>query len=119
MFHNSSKYEYHFIIKELAEKFERQFEYLGENTEKYITYSEPIKKKLENNKTISYKIKFIHSFRFISSSISSLVDNLSEGLHNYKCTDCKSCLEYISNEDELSMFNCLKCSKNYEKHFNE
>ena len=36
----------------------------------------------------SYKIKLIHSFRFMSRSLSSLVDNLSEGLHNDKCTDC-------------------------------
>ena len=31
---NGSAYGYHFIIKELAEKFEGQFECLGENTEK-------------------------------------------------------------------------------------
>ena len=40
---------------------------------------------------ISYKIKFIDSFRFMSSSLSSLVNNLSEGHHSDKCTDCKSC----------------------------
>ena len=34
--HNGSKYDYHFIIKELAEEFKGQFECLGENTEKYI-----------------------------------------------------------------------------------
>ena len=45
-FHNSSTYDYHFIIKELAEEFEGQFECLGENTEKYITFSVPIKKEL-------------------------------------------------------------------------
>ena len=28
----------------------------------------------------------------MSSSLSSLIDKLSEGLHNYKCTNCKSCL---------------------------
>ena len=33
-FHNGSTYDYHFIIKELAKQFEREFEYLGENTEK-------------------------------------------------------------------------------------
>ena len=43
--HNGSKYDYHFIIKELAEEFKGQFECLGENTEKYITFSVPIKKK--------------------------------------------------------------------------
>ena len=40
--HNGSKYDYHFIIKKLAEEFEEQFECLGENTEKYITFSVPI-----------------------------------------------------------------------------
>ena len=31
MFHNSSTYDYYFIIKKLAEKFEEQFECLGGN----------------------------------------------------------------------------------------
>ena len=38
----------------------------------------PIKKELDNNKTITYKLKFIDSFGFMSTSLSSLVDNLSE-----------------------------------------
>ena len=37
VFHNGSKYDYHFIIKELANEFEGKFECLGENTEKYKT----------------------------------------------------------------------------------
>ena len=44
--HNDSTYDYHFIIKEPAEKFEGEFECLGENTEKYITFSVPIKNKI-------------------------------------------------------------------------
>ena len=32
------------MIKELAEEFEGEFECLGENTEKYITFPVPIKK---------------------------------------------------------------------------
>ena len=43
--HNGSNYDYHFIIRELAEEFKGQFECLGENSEKYITFSVPIKKK--------------------------------------------------------------------------
>ena len=34
MFHNGCNYNYHFIIKELAEEFKKQFTCLGENTEK-------------------------------------------------------------------------------------
>ena len=34
VFHNGSTYDYHFIIKELLEEFEEEFECLGENTEK-------------------------------------------------------------------------------------
>ena len=88
-FHNGSTYDYHFIIKELVKEFEGNFDCLGENTEKYITFSVPLKKKIENkNLEITYKIKFIDSFRFMSSSLSKLVDNLSDGIHNNKCFNC-------------------------------
>ena len=38
VFGNGSNDHYHFIIKELVKEFENQFTYLGENTEKYITF---------------------------------------------------------------------------------
>ena len=80
----------------------------------------PIKKELDNGKKSVYQVKFIDSFRFMSGSLSNLVDNFSDRLHNIKCTGCKSCLEYISiEEDELLIFNCLKCSKYHKKHFNK
>ena len=55
--HNGSRYDYHFIIKELAEEFKGQFECLGENKEKYITFSVPIKKENKDGKIITYKLK--------------------------------------------------------------
>ena len=110
---------HHFIIKELAENFEGQFECLGGNKKKYISFPVLIKKELENNKTIAYTIKFTDNVRFMSSLLSSPANNLAEGLHNDKCTDYKFYLEYISTKDELLIFNCPKCSKNHLKHFNE
>ena len=84
---------------------------LGENTEKYITFSVPIKKQLDNGETVTYKLKFIDSFRFMSTSLSIPVNNLSEGLHNDKCIDCKSYLEYMSIKDDQLILRCFKCKK--------
>ena len=46
------------------------------------------------------------------SSLSCLVDNLSEGPHHNKCKDCKPRLEYIQIKDNQLIYNCLKYSKN-------
>ena len=120
VFHNGSTYGYHFIIKELVKDFKGNFECLGENTEKYITFSLPIKKKIENKDLeITYKIKFIDSYRFISSSLSKLVDNLSEGIHNNKCVDCNSCLDYIKIKNEKLLLKCFNCNNYYKKKFNK
>ena len=43
-FHNGSNYDYHFTMPELAEEFERQFTFLGENTVKYIAFTVLIEK---------------------------------------------------------------------------
>ena len=118
VFHNGSTYDYRFIIKELVKEFEGNFECLGENTEKYTMFSAPLKKKINNkNKTleIKYKIKFIDSYRFMSTSLSKLVDNLSEGLHNNKCVNCKFCLDYMRTKNEKLIFKCFNCKQNYEK----
>ena len=53
VFHNGSTYDYHFIINQLAKEFDGQFACLRENTEKYITFSVPVKKELDNGKTIT------------------------------------------------------------------
>ena len=122
VFFNGSTYDYHFIIKESVKEFDGNFECLGENTEKYITFSVPLKTEIKNkNKIIevTYKIKFIDSFRFMSSSLSKLVDNLSEGLHNNKCLDCESSLDYIKTKNEKLILKCFNCKTYYEKDFNK
>ena len=120
IFHNGSTYDYHFIIKELAKEFEGNFECLGENTEKYITFSVPIKKKIDNkNINITYKIKFIDSFRFMATSLSKLVDNLTDNVHNDKCIKYKSNLCFVRSINEKLIFKCIDCEKEHEKIFNK
>ena len=127
--HNGSTYDYHFIIKELVKESKGNFDCFGEKTEKYITFSVLLKKKIQNkNIEITYKINFIDSFRFISSSLSKLVDNLSEGIHNNKCADCKSNLDYIKITAKPSslerknvklILECYNCKQRYRKKFNK
>ena len=83
-----------------------------------ITFQHQLKKKHDNGKTATYGLKFIDSFRFISTSLSKLVDNLSERLHKDKGKDCKSKLSYLSVEDNQLIFQFLACKKNYEKELN-
>ena len=43
----------------------------------------------------------------MSSSLSKLVDNLSEGIHDIKCLDCNSCLYYIKIKNEKLLLKCF------------
>ena len=71
-----------------------------------------IKKGLNNSKRITYKIKFFDSFRFMATSLSSLVDNLFERIQ-------RDCLDYMSVKDDQLIFKCSKCNKNHNKEFDK
>ena len=66
---------------------------LTENKEKSKTFSIPIKKEIkkfdtDSNKSvvkITSKIKFIIKARFMTISLSNLVDKLAEEIHKIKC----------------------------------
>ena len=119
VFLNRSNYDYHFIIKELGNEFERQFECLRGNTERHKTFFIPIEKEVANidkggNEsvvTISYKIKFIDGARFMASTLSNLVDNLTERIHKIKCKNCDCFLEYETVNDNLIKYKCLSCNR--------
>ena len=81
--HNGSNYDYHFIIKDIANEFE------------------------------CLKIKFIDSTRFMAISLSNLVDSLAKGIHKIKCKGCNCFLEYESVKDNLIKYKCLSFNKDY------
>ena len=57
---------------------------------------------------MTYRIKPIDSVRFMARSLSSIYNNLAEGLHNSKCLDCKCSPETF-----------LKCNINQKIYFNK
>ena len=55
----------------------------------------------------------------MSSSLSKLVDNLSEGIHNNKCADCKSNLDYVRiTKNKKLLLKCFNCNIYYKKKVN-
>ena len=121
------------------------FFFLGENTEKYITFSVTIEKEIikidkkwnEITNTISYRLQVIDRFigRFMASSLSNLVYKLAERIHTIKCKyeqDDKNfetygikyrhsnCfLEYTSFKKDLIEKKCFFCNKDYQNKFDE
>ena len=51
---------------------------LSRKQENYNTFPVPIKKEYDNGKTITHKIKFIDSYRFMRSKLSDLADNFNQ-----------------------------------------
>ena len=124
VFHNGSTCNCYFIIKQSAEEFKGQFNCLGKNTEKHITFSVPIYKENDDSKTITYRIRLIDSYRFMSASLSYLVNNLSE-INNKDCKTCmekkniKSKCDFIKFKNNRLNYKCKKCIKRCYKLINE
>ena len=81
-------------------------------------FTVPIEKEGDDGKPIVYKIKFIDSIRFVSTSLFSLVDSLSDGLYNIKCKDCNSFLDYTNFYDDKLVYRCFDRKTNYNVNFN-
>ena len=68
---------------------------------------------------LTYKLKFIDSFTFMSTSLSKLAKFLSDRLHSVNSTDSESHLDYMSVKDYRLIFRCIECKKKYRKDFNK
>ena len=65
-----------------------------------------MEKKLEKN--ISYVLRFIDGTRFIASSLSNLVNNLSEGIHRIKCKIGQDDKKYETREIKYQYYDCFR-----------
>ena len=93
--HNGSNYNFHLLMKDLAKENLKDIRCLGENTEKYISFSVKINNPEydeedmdEYKKPLSYCLRFNDSFRFMSRSLDTLTDNFPE-INNKTCVKCK------------------------------
>ena len=74
---------------------------------------------------MTYKLKFIDSFKFMSDSLSNLVDNTS-GIYN--SIECKSCIEQIKINSECCfvrlknnrlIYKCKECKEEWKRPLNK
>ena len=49
----------------------------------------------------------------MTTLLSNLVDNLTEGIHKIKCKDCDCFLENETVKDGSIKYKCLSCNKDY------
>ena len=87
VFHNLAGYDAHLFIKELA-KHTTNINVTAKNTENYISFSVKVEvdryiDKAGNEKIKEIELRFIDSFKFMSSSLDSLVNNLAKGGHQF------------------------------------
>ena len=55
----------------------------------------------------------------MATSLSKLVDNLTDNIHNDKCIKRKSNLCFVRAMKEKLIFKCIDCEKEYEKESNQ
>ena len=87
VFHNLAGYDAHLFIKELV-KHTTKIGVIAKNTENYISFSVKVEvdkfiDKAGNEKSKEIELRFIDSFKFMSSSLDSLVNNLAKGGHDF------------------------------------
>ena len=89
--------------------------------EKYITFSVPIKKECDNNKTITYRLKFIDSFRFMATSLSELVYNTS-GIFRMEIMQRKNknseCC-FVGLKNDRLIYKCKECKEEWKRPLNK
>ena len=109
------------ILNQLAIEYKDALNCIGDNMEKYITLSLPIKKECDN-KAVTYKLKFID---IKSDSLSNLANNTSGTFNNI---DHKSCIEKIKINSECCnvglknnrlIYKCKECTEEWKRPLNK
>ena len=113
--HNAS-YDTHFIINQLAEEIWKNISLFLYQLRKNL---------IMDGKIIAYKLRFIDSFRFLSTSLSELADNISR---IFNSIECKSCIEKVKINSECCfvdlknnrlIYRCKECKEESKRPINE
>ena len=116
IFHNLSGYDSHLFIKNIGIT-KGKVDCIPNNEEKYISFTKQIVldkfiNKEGKEREVKWDLRFIDSFKFMPTSLSSLVDNLTKC---GKCGACKpgDCIKRYIEDEKIVQYkgigNCEKC----------
>ena len=85
-----------------------------------------MKKECDNSKKIAHNLRFIYSFRFMSNSLSELVDNISGIFNSIECKsfiekikiDSECCFVGLKNNNRL-IYRYKECKEEWKRQINE
>ena len=134
IFHNLQGYDAHLFIKQLA-RLEGDLNCIPSTEEKYISFSKSIKVdeyysfKVDKMIPVNFEIRFLDSFKFLQTSLSNLVSNLSpDDFHNTKHVFKKNTelltrkgvypYDYVSSLEKLSE-TCLPSKEEFYSQLND
>ena len=86
--------------------------------EKYKTIKMPKHKVNKNNESITHKLKYINRIRFIDTSLSNHVDNLSE-INKCKCKDPEQQRMHTKLRNDVLICRCKTCHNKSYKSIND
>ncbi|KYM94338.1 hypothetical protein ALC62_15040 [Cyphomyrmex costatus] len=95
VFHNLSGYDAHFVVQEIATRFQGQVDLLPLTKEKYISFTKHVKDTSDKDSRKSVKLRFIDSYKFLSAGL----DKLASYLDKDKLKIVRSEFLALSDED--------------------
>lgn len=98
VFHNLSNYDAHFIIKSLANNIPGSISTIPCNDQRYISFTLTVPSQYINDYKRGIKLRFIDSFRFMSSSLDELSSFLPFDEKKILRSECKN-----YSEDQVQM----------------
>lgn len=92
VFHNLSNYDAHFIIKEIARNIPGDVTIIPRNDQLYIAFTKTVRS-VEKDYRTNIKLRFIDSFRFMSSSLDFLSSLLPSEKKKILQSECQNMSE--------------------------
>ncbi|XP_044019500.1 uncharacterized protein LOC122859882 [Aphidius gifuensis] len=109
VFHGLSNYDSHFLIKALKKQFPGDIDLLALNKESYISFTKRVK-------GTRIKLRFIDSYKFMASSISTLANELDDNDKSISRSYCDNLEEFkLITKKGIFPYDYIDCWEKFDE----